>query len=683
MLIISNRLSMSSSHSCFEYLSPDLRSACQIFRIASTQLQNYQLELNGYVRGGRINWYHQLWIYLCGARSVTDIQCIPSRKPRIKNRKSKADEELDITNISNYIINAMCLRDKIAHIAQERPPTWEECDNIAELFVYGVLVWSYYACSNLDRLVVLIETKEFIFNWLICSETAQATIEAAALQPIKVNDLLEELVSNESLLTSSRLQLPTRRGIYDEQKELALFVQKWVCQREPYVICYEAPPDSGKTTSAAFIASFLSKCPNNNYNSFQPPYIIYACHVSYVREHLRLHVESCGVPFIHVYAEETIGNNNEVWVYVGKGDLKRVTIDVLRNNMKHWELSSARPMVIICDIESAKLVCGLCPHDILFFDEVSTSSFNEKTRSELIEASPRLLILLSSFLPSRDHIQNYIDIQSKKWNDVSVMFIRSRRIQASITGFVDDSVILPHHFGVNVKLIRQLPHLLRFYSATALKSILEEEKLEVCVALEGVDLSSTKRIRQKSLQLIEEGKVRSTRALVSIDGASPQSALWNTITYYKSNDSGVSLVYATDVLDFLNKGRSQWINYADIEVPHIDHLPEIVESAMQKGVAILSDEDCASMKKAYAEYKAWVHLCTVHRNLSCVVANTSAIHGVHGYFSRLFFWDEPASFEEAAHICGRVGRGKQLSNFKVFFRNNHVAAKTMVPCVLP
>ena len=197
-----------------------------------------------------------------------------------------------------------------------------------------------------------------------------------------------------------------------------------------------------------------------------------------------------------------------------------------------------------------------------------------------------------------------------------------------------------------------------------------------------VDISSTKRIRQKSLQLIEEGNVRQTRALVSVDGDNPHYALWNIITYYYSNDNGVSLVYAKDVLDCLNKGRSQWINYAGIDVPNIDNLPEIVESAMKRGVAVLSDEPCANMENAYTEYKAWVHLCSLHRNLNCVVANTSAIHGVHGYFSRLFFWDEPASFEEGAHICGRVGRGKQPSNCRVFFRNNQAAAKTMVPCVL-
>ena len=101
---------------------------------------------------------------------------------------------------------------KIAIIAKQRPPTWEECNNIAEVFVYGVSVWSYYVRNDLDRLVVIVETREFMFNWLIRSEVAQNTLKSVEVQTMNVKELLMELVLNETYLTSSSLVLSTKRG---------------------------------------------------------------------------------------------------------------------------------------------------------------------------------------------------------------------------------------------------------------------------------------------------------------------------------------------------------------------------------------------------------------------------------------------------------------------------------------
>ena len=669
-------------------LCSQIQTVSLIFQRTAHQIHQSQLGSLEYFGGTGSGWHERLWLALCGTSQTCHAQDTSGEK---KKRKKLADYKAERTQRSGYVANALSLQSKIVDIATERPPTWEECDRIAELFVYGVLVWSHRARSNLDRLVLLSRTRDLLFHDYIASDSAQESLEAAASRYTCVKSLLAEAAHHESYFhVSTSFVTPISRRVYKEQDELARLVQHWWDQKKSHLLFYEAPPSSGKTTSVAFVATLLYVTRVAFEQSGAGAYILYACHVSQVRQHLRLHLEACSVPFAHIYAQHTEDSHFNLCVALGTPVVSNITPEKLVSIIDRWTLlpGDQRPLVLVCDLPCAKLVSRRRPNDLMFLDEVCTSAFSHSECRQLIQDAPQFLVLLSSFMPLPHQVREYVDIHEKKWPDFSLSHIRSRRPQPSVTAFLSDgSVAMPHHFGVSYLTIRHFPHLMRFYSATALKTMLEEETLDAAVILDCEDLSSTKRVRRKCLELIEDGITRTRRRVATSSGDDQawQSFIWDEVFAFKEQRvRPFTLIYTEDPWKCLQLGRQVWKQAADVAEPLIfqDHSSEniaIIASAMRKGVAILSNEEKGVPLGIDAEYNAWVHLNALRGKLVCVLANFSVLHGVHLPFSRVFFWTAPSSFEASTHICGRVGRKSCDCNFTIHCKDEAAAAIAMIP----
>lgn len=665
-----------------------------IFKRAALQIHNSQLGRLDHVGGVGSGWHECLWLSLCGLwETPYGLELAPKTKK--KTRKTLADYKAAKTQRPDYVEATMSQRWKIVAIATERPPTWEECDQSAELFVYGVLLWSHTARSDLERLVLLSRTREFLFRDYIRSESGQDSLESAALRCTCVGRLLAEAARHESSFYSSFGVVPVSRGVYEEQDELAHLILRWWGDPKPTLLLYEAPPSSGKTTSVAFVATLLYTTlvatDNTAAATAAGKYILYACHSSYVREHLRLHLEAIGVPFAHIYAKYTSDSPSiDVCVALGKQSVRTLAPEKLTILLEQWTVlpSYQRPLVLLCDLRSATLVSTQRPEDLLFLDEVCETAFSHSLRCQIIEDAPQFLIILSSFVPPPHQVQEYIGIHERKWSDFTLNHIRSRRPQPSVTAFLSDgSVAMPHHFGVSHLTIGHYQHLIRFYSAAALKCILEEENLDALVTLNCGDLSSSKRVRRKCLQLIEDGVARTRR---HIDASSDDEDIWHSFVWDAVCApgvlafEGVSLVYTETILECLMQGKQAWENAANIAEPPAFHgLPEIVTLAMRRGVAILSNDEEAAVLGISEEYNAWVLSSGLRGELVCILANLSVLHGLHLPFSRIFFWHAPSSFEASAHICGRVGRKHCDSNFTIYWKDAAAAAVAMIPNKIP
>lgn len=655
------------------------QSVSLLFHRAARQIYHTQLGSIEHVGGVGSGWHNPLWLLLCGIRET------PITQPSQKHCKKHTLADINTGKCaSNYVESALSIQSTIATIAAERPPTWEECNRFAEVFVYGILLWSHHARSDIKRLVVLARTRNLLFLEYVGSELAQESLQAAESRYVCMKSLLNEAVERESYFhVFTNWENPSFRRVHKEQEELALVIQEWWERKTPHLVFYEAPPASGKTTSVAFFATFVYG--TKVVLQKKDTYMLYACHVPYVREHLRLHLDACQVPYAHLYAKGTDTSLFSVCTSLSKDVISCITRDKLLGLIDTWNSMciDKRPLVLVCDLVCAPLISRQRPDDVMFLDEVCTTAYSHAKCVELVRDAPQFLVMLSSFMPLSTHMHEYVRIHEEKWPDYSVIHIRSRRPQPSLTCFLyDGSVLMPHNYGVSPSAIRRYPHLMRFYSSAALQAILEEEKLDPNVALDCGDLCSAQRTRNKCLQFVEDGIAGPRRSFNVPECKEEQwrSFVWRTACM-PSDPCGSTLIYTAKPWECLRWGQHIWNTARDIPGSLIleDMTSDLVVSAMRKGIAVLTGAEDEQTPGLSSEYNAWVHVSCLKGKLVCVLADFSVLHGLHLPFTRSVFWDAPTSFEAGAHICGRVGRKSSDCNFAIYCKDQIAASVIMVP----
>lgn len=667
-----------------------IRRVCALFRCGACHLHssgslNYCWQMPG---GGTQGWHGGLWEHICGA--------YPPSPHKTKHNAYSA-----------HMHTMLSLKFSVASISLVRPPSWNECNECAELFVYGTLLWACGKCSELDRQVSLGNLQEFLFQFYIRSDWARASLEAAAWTCTSAKKLLDEAVQYERCFSYPSLKLPKRDCVYPEQIELAELVHKWWTSADhSHLVYYQAPPGSGKTTGVAFVATYLSRSPflKRTHNK-ESAYVVYACHSDIVRLHLIMHLEACLVHCLHISndnkhahpANSTVGTerpptrheaseshaascwlNNSLSVQVGE----------LLTTLEEWPDDcewGSRPTVLICDISCAIELSKNRVADALFFDEVCSSASMVCDRMLLVQNAPRCTILMSSFLPPASEMHLYAQLYQTRWPACDISTIFSRRPQPSLTAYLQDgSVILPHNSGVPLSEIKQFPHLLRFYSATALKAMIEDSKIDADVELDYSDLNSTKAVRMACLRLIEEGKICERKSRAGNKSVSDwRQHVWSSCMRTSTpGDVDASLIFASDFMQCLEDGLVVWSNYPDADFSDIPtDAPEIVLRAARKGVLVLGTRQECDLHKIGCSYISWAHLLALNKfkRPVCVVASSAVVHGLHISLSNLYFWSSPMTFEMSVHACGRIGRDIFERNLTVHIQDEAMAEIIFVP----
>ena len=248
----------------------------------------------------------------------------------------------------------------------------------------------------------------------------------------------------------------------------------------------------------------------------------------------------------------------------------------------------------------------------------------------------------------------------------------SRRVTRGVTARLPcGSVIMPHHFQVPIRVLRQQQHLARFYSAAALEAILKERSLDADVALEAGDVLSHKAIRRRCLELVAEGST-SLGSLEEAPEAAPEAwplGAWETAL----DGAGLSLLYAEDVLECLSAGRPAWSRLpCDFGAPPCA-APALLQEAARHGV--LAFVGRSRVDDALYAYEHWACSRALLGAARCALIGSATLYGVHWPVAKIVLLEVPASYEAAIHLCGRTARREAT----VFFRSREDAAKVMSP----
>jgi hypothetical protein len=247
--------------------------------------------------------------------------------------------------------------------------------------------------------------------------------------------------------------------------------------------------------------------------------------------------------------------------------------------------------------------------------------------------------------------------------------------------------VAPHHVGATPAHLIEHPHLLRFYSAPALASLLREEGLDPEVILEPVDVLSHQNIRWKCLQLAQDGELRAQRP-PPLEADWPRAwATWQPREAWACAlgapggalppASDLSVIFAQDPAACVQRGAGCWSQATECPLRDVPgDTPEWLLEAARKGIAVLEDSN-----PALRAFEQWTYKWAQHAQPRCVVIGPRVIYGIHLPISRVVFYDMPSSFEAVAHLCGRTARVNACQDAQVVFASAKEARLAMVPPV--
>ena len=173
-----------------------------------------------------------------------------------------------------------------------------------------------------------------------------------------------------------------------------------------------------------------------------------------------------------------------------------------------------RPIVLVCDLESAAAFLGQSCGDVLLLDELTVGCEDGKEPtgvalmySKVLSLSPRCTVLMSATVPSFDEMPHLCRLFEQR-NGVDALYetAASERLSIGVEARDAEGVQwLPHHFlggEAAASAVAEDGHLARFYGPRGLMRLLGDAGLDADEALAESDLFSHDAIRSAARRIL-------------------------------------------------------------------------------------------------------------------------------------------------------------------------------------
>jgi hypothetical protein len=315
---------------------------------------------------------------------------------------------------------------------------------------------------------------------------------------------LEEICAAEELLSTRAVD--AELTLHPEQ---AAFVRavRLACDpgAAPLLLRYCTPPSGGKTSASALLGAVLAELPA----AAKPRrHVLYVCYSRPVRVDVCKHLVAASVAFAVVVGGIASPNYGCFFGRHRKKQGKPQEPPLRPEERAAWSLAFCLecdrfPVVLVCDLPSARLLLQHRDVDVLLFDEPTadvTASMREEVR-DVLRCCPRVTVLMSASVPGFDRLQRLAELfRTRHGAEAELLSVEAARLPMSVTARDGKGrVWAPHHFGVGVEALRRHGHLRRFYSPPVLRQLRPRAE-----ELSFADLLSYEAIRDACLRLLEE-----------------------------------------------------------------------------------------------------------------------------------------------------------------------------------
>ena len=384
--------------------------------------------------------------------------------------------------------------DKAMHAAsQATPPRLETFSPRIESFTFAVLCWLRKQ-SPYRRAVAAHKFEAWLGN--VCADLPPELLEElqAFQEAGDVHELLEETcIQEDALILDHGLGA---LKLHEEQKTLARAVHSSVESQKPLLLRYETPPSGGKSSATALLGAVLA--------DQKLSFVIYACYSRPVRIDVCKHLIAASVPF--AIFVQGIASPSYTCYYSGKGKKPHAPPppgleERVPYSMRILGACDRRPIALVCDLLSARLLLEQRTKDVLVFDEPTADLTKAlvKDVKAILRLSPARTILMSATVPPFDGLGAYVAHMERRHPGLELLDLRSKRLPRSVTALSPSGQLLaPHELGASLEDIRREGHLQRFYSPQVLRAMRPQPS-----ELSAKDLLSYDSIRGACLRILE------------------------------------------------------------------------------------------------------------------------------------------------------------------------------------
>jgi hypothetical protein len=369
-----------------------------------------------------------------------------------------------------------------------------------EAWAREVLRWAEGRRYDADALLCLHRLRRLLETETTAPPEALTEVDdalAAGLSPRKAVELLAVLAGDESLLGGGcSFHAPERFGEPTPHADQLDFCARAVGALErgiPLLLCYRTPPSGGKTAAASLLGARLQYLRKAR-RELRRHLLIYTCFSNHVRIAVAQMLLAASVPFA-VVASGVASPSFRLCYACGRRPAQRKPPPAGLAERVEWSLAvmeacSEPPAVLVCDAASALGFCRRLPEmTILFIDEIMAGTESggcERLLSEscrLLSEAPRITILASATLPTREALAPLAALLSARWSGLGMEYVESDRLAGNVTLVDHDGVVwAPHHEHEDLRELagtlasEEHRHLLRFYSPAALLELLSPEE---------------------------------------------------------------------------------------------------------------------------------------------------------------------------------------------------------------
>ena len=397
---------------------------------------------------------------------------------------------------------------------------------------------------------------------------------------------LEELCDREEALTENLCF--SDLSLHEEQATLVRELRASFQEKTALLLRYQTPPSGGKSSATALLGAALA--------DLKDSFVIYACYSRPVRVDVCKHLMAASVPF--AICVQGIASPSFSCYFSGRArkphtppppDLE----SRVQYSMRLLAACDRKPIALVCDLATTKLLLLARTQDVLLFDEPTADFSGTLLRDvkSILRLCPSRTVLMSATIPPFSDLRGFVHHVQERHPGVRLVNLQSSRLPRSVTACNPEGrVLAPHEFGATLEDIRKDGHLKRFYSPQVLRAMAPQAS-----ELGFQDLLTYDLIREACLRLLE------TRASGGI--GLPKSVLHPALDLMKSCTEHAQLLPGTTLVvtdDLRVIERSIGKNLED--VPSLRRLLR----ASQKAVAPCANKKSQTLEEKEEVKQGWV-----------------------------------------------------------------------------
>ena len=399
-------------------------------------------------------------------------------------------------------------------------PRREAFKGSPELWVRSVLRWASRSEDSLDALVSLTKLRTTLLA-RYSGDTSGALEQIdkfveAALRGVSAQELLERVIAREEVLERCSFAGQDELWPYDDQVRLCESLCASLRREGADLWLYRTPPSGGKTASVALLGAVLAQQPGKK------PFVLFTCPFQHVRLEAARSLCAACVPFAIV--SSCVASPSFRCYYQGKRREKKTPAPASLAQRVEWSVRECErcdlvPIVLVCDVVSARVFAAERPDDILIVDEALAGVGSEdpamvkvaRAARDIFGSSTRRLVLISATLFDCD-FDDVIRSLRERFGRADLHLVEADRLSLNFTA-MDASGrlwaphrVLPASDWPRLAEVMRTPrhaHLLRFYAPRALLGLLLDTQRGADVA--SAELLTHEGLRAVALRLLERG----------------------------------------------------------------------------------------------------------------------------------------------------------------------------------